>query len=221
MDGINRVTGIRKTLGINSKLIRRSAYRQQYVGVETAEHGDPHLQAVGKIPPVQKYHDNAGILAKKLDRVINYKEEYRHYYQLEQGLEESFDVPIENMDFIDHLYAVLTDLNEVIQALLTFDKAFNTTYSQLIGVHIKNHEEALTNASVMIHVDNTLGFFKGRMKRIYDLHPEYFDFFVENHTGLIPELIGSFRTIKAIIPEKIEDMTIKQDKTGAIIDHKL
>lgn len=221
MDGINHVRGVKRTLGINSKLIQRSAYRQQYAGIDAPDHGDPKIEMVSKTQPVQKYKDNAGILAKKLDRIINYKEEYRRYYQLEQDLEETFEVPEDSMDFIDHLFVVLTNTNEVILALQNFDKAFDTPYSQIVGRIIKNHEEALSKATVLIHVDFTLGFFKGRMKKCYNLHPEYFDFLVENEVGLIPELINTFRRIKAVIPDRIEDMTIKQDKAGAVIDHKL
>jgi hypothetical protein len=221
MSGIDRIQGVKKTLGIKSKLVQRSAYRQQYVGVDTGDHDEHKIESVTKVPPVQKYIDNAGILAKKLDRILNYKEEYRRYYQLEQGFEEHFEEPTENMDFVDHLYVVLSDMNEVILALRTFDKAFSTSYSQLVGNIIKNDEEMLSKATILIHVDYTLGFFKGRMKKAYDLHPEYFDFFIETETGLIPELLFTFRSIKAIIPEKIEELSIKQDRTGAIIDHKL
>lgn len=221
MDGVNRIQGVKRTVGIKSKLVQRSAYRQQYVGVEAGDHDQQKIEPVKRVPIVQKYKDNAGVLAKKLDRVLNYKEEYRRYYQLEQDLEESYDEPTDNMDFIDHLYVVLSDMNEVILALRAFDKAFNTSYSQLIGNIIRNSEDDLAKSTVLIHVDYTLGFFKGRMKKCYEQHPEYFDFYIENNIGLIPQLFSTFRSIKAIIPEKIEELSIKQDSTGAIIDHKL
>lgn len=219
MDGINRIQGVKRTLGIKSKLVQKTAYRQQYEG--TADLNEPRIESVTRVPIVQKYKDNAGVLSKKLDRVLNYKEEYRRYYQLEQDFEESYDEPEADMDFVDHLYVVLTDMNEVILALRAFDKAFNTTYSQHIGNIIKNHEDSLTKTTVLVHVDYTLGFFKGRLKKSYELHPDYFDFYIENEQGLIPQLLTAFRNIKAIIPEKIEDLSTKQDSTGAVIDHKL
>lgn len=221
MQNITRIEGVKRTLGIKSKLIQRSAYRQQYVGVDSFNQETPRIRAVTQVPIVQKYKDNVGILSQKLDRILDYKEEYRNYYHLEQSLEEGLELPDESMDFVDHLYAVLTDMNDVILALRNFDKAFNTSYSQLIGNIIKNHEESLSKSTILIHVDFTFGFFKGRMKKNYELHPEYFDFFVENNIGLIPQLIAAFRNIKAIIPEKIEEFSNKHDKTGAVIDHKL
>lgn len=216
-----RSIGVTKTLGIKNKLVSKSAYRQQYVGTTTSEGAEPKVESVTKIINTQKYKDNAGILSKKLDRLINYKEEYRHYYQLEQSFEEVFDSPEEDMDFVDHLFVVLTEMNEVIDAIHQFDKAFKTSYNLMIQQIVKKHETDLGKATILIHVDSTLGFFKGRLKKAYELHPDYFDFLIEPKTGFILELIHTFRTIKAIIPDRIDEISIKQDKNGAVIDHKL
>lgn len=216
-----RSIGVTKTLGIKNKLVSKSAYRQQYVGTNIAEGTEPKVEAVTRIINTQKYQDNAGILSKKLDRLINYKEEYRRYYQLEQSFEEVFDSPEEDMDFIDHLFVVLTEMNEVIEAIHQFDKAFKTTYNTMISQIVKRHESNLSKATILIHVDSTLGFFKGRLKKAYELHPDYFDFLIEPKTGFILELIHTFRAIKGIIPDRIEEISTKQDKNGAVIDQKL
>lgn len=218
---VNRPTGVKKTLGIKNKLISRSAYRQQYVGTGTVEGAEPKVESVTKISNTQRYQDNAGILSKKLDRLINYKEEYRHYYQLEQSFEETFESPDEDMDFTDHLFVVLGEMNEVIEAVHQFDKAFKTAYNQMIGAIVKKHEAALSQVTILVHVDFTLGFFKGRLKKAYELHPEHFDFLIEPQEGFFLELIHTFRAIKAIIPDRIDEIAIKQDKNGAVIDQKL
>ncbi len=217
---ITRIESIKKALGVKGKLTQRSTYRQQYAGINSITQ-EPKIESVDKISSIKKYHDNAGLFGNKFEQVTDYKEEFRHYYILEQNLEEDFDNPEEGMDFIDHLFKTLTNINDVIVAVAVFDKAFDTSYSHHIATIIDNYEEDLTKASILVHVDKTLGFFKGRMKKLYEIHPEYFDFLLITNTGMIPMLISAFRIIKVIIPDKIEEMSGKQDQMGAVIDQKL
>lgn len=217
---ITRVDNVKKAVGVKGKLIQRSTYRQQYAGINSITH-EPKIESVDMASSIKKYHDNAGLYGNKFERVIDYKEEFRHYYILEQALEENFENPDEGMDFIDHLFLILTNINEVIVAVAMFDKAFDTSYSHHIATIIDNYKEDLIQATIMVHVDKTLGFFKGRMKKLYDIHPEHFDFLLTANTGMIPMLISAFRVIKVIIPDKIEEMSGKQDQAGAVIDRKL
>ncbi len=217
---LTRVENIKKVTGIKGKLIQRSSFRQQYVGINSVTH-EPKIESVDMISRIKKYTDNPGIYSNKFERLVDYKEEFRHYYMLEQSLEEDFENPKEGVDFIEHLFQVLTDINEVIQAVAIFDKAFDTFYSHHVTSIIKNYEADLTKATILVHVDSTLGFFKGRMKKLYDTSPESFDFLLTSNTGLIPMLISAFRVIKVIIPDKIEEMSGKQDQMGAVIDQKL
>lgn len=217
---ISKIENVKKTVGVKGKLIQRSTYRQQYAGINSITH-EPKIESVDMTSNIKKYHDNAGLYGNIIERVIDYKEEFRHYYALEQALEENLENPGEGMDFIDHLFLILSNINEVIVAVAVFDKAFDTSYSHHIGTIIDEFEADLLQATIMIHVDKTLGFFKGRMKKHYDLYPEHFDFLLTVNTGLIPMLISAFRVIKVIIPDKIEEMSGKQDQAGAVIDKKL
>lgn len=217
---ITRVDNVQRAVGVRGKLIQRSTYRQQYAGINSITH-EPKIESVDMTSSIKKYHDNAGLYGNKFERVIDYKEEFRHYYMLEQALEENFDNPEEGMDFIDHLFLILSNINEVINAVALFDKAFDTSYSHHIATIINNYEGDLVQASILVHVDKTLGFFKGRMKKIYELHPDYFDFLLTPNTGMIPLLISAFRVIKVIIPDRLEEMSGKQDQMGAVIDQKL
>lgn len=217
---ITRIENIKRAIGVKRKLTQRPTYRQQYAGINSITH-EPKIESVDMVSSIKKYHDNAGLFGNKYEQVVDYKEEFRHYYILEQTLEENFENPEEGMDFIDHLFRTLNNINDVIVAIAAFDKAFDTTYSHHIATIIKHFEEDLTNASILVHVDKTLGFFKGRMKKLYETHPEYFDFLLVANTGLIPMLISAFRVIKVIIPDKIEEMSGKQDQMGAVIDQKL
>ncbi len=227
MDHINRINApartlrVKKSLGISSKVVSRSSFRQQYVGTSALDGPEQKIDPVSKATPTPKYTDNAGVFSKKLDRLIQYKEEYRHYYQLEQSFEELYEVPENNMDFVDHLFVVLNEMNEVIEAIEKFDKTFKTTYLQLVGQQVNRFELALNQVTIFIHVDYTLGYFKGRLKKAYESRPSDFDFFVEPKNGFIPEMIQLFRQIKAIIPERIDEISTKLDRGGAIIDRKL
>ena len=46
-------------------------------------------------------------------------------------------------------------------------------------------------------------------------------FLLTENIGLIPMLIAAFRIIKVVIPDKLEEMSGKQDQMGAVIDKKL
>lgn len=217
---ITRIENVKKAVGVKGKLIQRPSYRQQYVGINSVTH-EPKIEMVDIISRIKKYTDNPGIYSNKFERLVDYKEEFRHYYMLEQCLEDDFENPKEGVDFIEHLFQVLTDINEVIHAVAIFDKAFDTSYSHHITTIIKKYEVELTRATILVHVDSTLGFFKGRMKKLYDSSPEHFDFLLTTNIGLIPMLISAFRVIKVNIPDKLEEMSGKQDQMGAVIDQKL
>jgi len=98
---------------------------------------------------------------------------------------------------------------------------FNTDYSFEIKQFIKSYEQAFMDITVYIHVDGTLGFFKGRIKKAFQQNPENFNFLFFEEDSFIHQIIQKFRAIKAIIPEKIDEISTKQDREGAIIDRKL
>lgn len=218
---VSRLQPVKKTLGIQSRVGLKGAYRQMYSGILASEGSEPKVDPVNKPNPSQKYSDNAGVMGKAVDRVSQYKDEYRKYYLLEQALEDHYDEPNDDMDFADHLYMVLSDVNLVVEALAIFDKVFDTSYLYQVGSIIRHYEKELADATVLIHVDYTLGFFKGRLRKAYQAQPEAFDFFVESEVGFIPMMIQVFRQIKAVIPERIDEISSKMDRHGAVIDQKL
>ena len=213
------MSGITRVPKATGKIISSANFRRAYSGIGSSD--ESAVVPVLKSASIQKNKDFYGSGLKQYGRMTDYKEEYRKYYSLEQELEETFNESIDPDDFIEVIYEILTQTNEVIKALIGFDKIFHTCYTQEINYYFKKYEEELTSIGILIHVDTTLGFFKGRMRNIYDVSPEKFMFLVRSPQHFVKNLIEHFRQIKAVIPERIEDLPLHDNAQGAIIDKKL
>lgn len=213
------MTRLNRVEKIPSRIISNANFRRAYSGITAVN--DAVIEPVTKSELIGNSKDLFGSGLKTYGRLNDYKEEYRKYYALEQELEDTVSAFEHPEDLVDLLFLLLTQINEVIEALIGFDKAFHTCYTQDVQAYVKKFEPSLIDIGILLHVDGTLGFFKGRLKRIFQASPEKFEFLILPNEGFLPGLIDQFQLIKAVIPERINDLPLHDEATGTIIDTKL
>lgn len=154
------------------------------------------------------------------DKLQGMKEEYRQFYSEEQHFEGAWHTLLEDTDhFLEHLIEIFQAHNHVVEALLEFDKTFETKHCKTLVSFITKYEEKLADLSVFIEPDGRFRVRHRKLKEKYRQDPAAFNFLTQGD-GFLPKLFDYYHSLKAIKPPT----TIDEDQLawyqGLFMDQK-
>lgn len=169
----------------------------------------------------KKEGPEAEMIERVYEKLKILKDEYKAFYKEEQELETFILKLCENCDdFVDQLVQIFESYNKSIDALVDFDKVFDTSYIDTIREVVTKYEAKLQKISISIEPDGKLRYYRLKLKKLYNYDPSAFDFLLKDETGLIPKLFMAFHIIKAIVPEEVEEQLKSSSTEGLLIDTK-
>lgn len=154
------------------------------------------------------------------DKLQKMKDEYKHFYGEEQGFEDAWIALQEDPDhFVEHLLEIFDCHNHVVEALLEFDKTFETNHNEALINFIMQYEVDFTAISLVIQPDSSLRVRKRKLKEHFKSNPEAFAF-LTGRRGFLRKLFEFYHSLKAVKPPTTKDEDQLAWYQGLFVDRK-
>jgi len=154
------------------------------------------------------------------DKLQSMKEEYRQFYTEEQLFEDAWASLIDDPDhFIEHLMEIFESHNHVVDALIEFDKTFETDHLEALCEFVNYYESQFSSLSIIIQPDSHLHIRKRKLRTIFEKKPDAFIFLTKSG-GFLRKLFDFYHNLKAIKPPTNQDEEQLAWYQGLFVDQK-
>ena len=154
------------------------------------------------------------------DKLQHMKDEYKQFYSEEQGFEDAWLALEDDPEhFIKHLIEIIEAHNHVVEALLEFDKTFETSHAEALIKFINQYELDFHAISIVIQPDSSLHVRKRKLKEHFNSKPEAFAF-LTGQRGFLRKLFDFYHQLKAVKPPTTKDEDQLAWYHGLFVDEK-
>jgi hypothetical protein len=204
------------TTRINNMLVNQTSQTNQ-------------IHSIQPIRKIEKIHNYAFQSSKNnffgsshfYEHLKKLKEEYLHFYRVQQELESTFKKIIysPHEDFIVMIKELISKYNKAIISLKDFDNDFNTSYCQNIHDILLSYQSNLEKIGITIQKDTTLSINEKVCLTAVKNNNNDIEFLFTNKNGFIKKLYYAFKEIK--LPKYDKDpYHISPKDSHLIIDEK-
>lgn len=154
------------------------------------------------------------------EKLQHMKDEYKQFYSEEQSFEEAWASLQDDPDhFIDHLLEIFEAHNHVVEALIDFDKTFETDHLEALIDFVNRYEFEFSDLKIIIQPDASLRVRKRILRDLFNKSPERFNFLTSSG-GFLKKLFDFYHRLKAIKPPTTVDEDQLAWYQGLFVDQK-